>query len=402
MNNITTTQSPHGALFTCLTCQVAFHDADRQRSHYHSDWHRYNLKRKVAELPPVSADAFATKVLEKKNQLDEENEVSGSMYCLACRKDFGTENAYNNHIQSKKHKENETKFNVKYLLLDQKPIESKKKEAEDNESENLDKEKEEDLDDEEKLLKLIDDKIKRAVRLSEVDCIFCNHKSEDFEGNMEHMSIAHSFFIPDIEYLVDLKGLIKYLGEKVSIANVCLYCNGKGRELKSLEAVRGHMISKGHTKIAYDLEMDILEISDYYDFSKSYNDADQVDPDAELINKLMKLFYSVELAENEMELILPNGARIGHRSMARYYKQYIRPIDEQEERGMRRLIENGTKHTNQPIYEARGRRFLITNGEKDKFNNKQMFKDKKLHDHYTTRVGINANKLQRHFREQIL
>ncbi|KAJ1678435.1 pre-60S factor rei1, partial [Spiromyces aspiralis] len=39
-------------LYTCLTCQIAFHTAIEQRNHYRTDWHRYNLKRKVAGLPP--------------------------------------------------------------------------------------------------------------------------------------------------------------------------------------------------------------------------------------------------------------------------------------------------------------------------------------------------------------
>ena len=56
---------------------------------------------------------------------------------------------------------------------------------------------------------------------------------------MQHMTKVHSFFIPEIEYLIDLGGLIKYLGEKISIGNACLYCK---REMKSLEAVRKHMV----------------------------------------------------------------------------------------------------------------------------------------------------------------
>jgi len=56
------------------------------------------------------------------------------------------------------------------------------------------------------------------------------------------MTKIHSFFIPEIEYLVDLRGLIKYLGEKISVGNVCLYCNGRGKGMKSLEAVRKHMV----------------------------------------------------------------------------------------------------------------------------------------------------------------
>jgi pre-60S factor REI1 len=40
---------------------VAFGTADAQRLHYRSDWHRYNLKRKVAELPPVDLAQFQQK-----------------------------------------------------------------------------------------------------------------------------------------------------------------------------------------------------------------------------------------------------------------------------------------------------------------------------------------------------
>ncbi len=35
------------ASFTCISCHVAFREAAVQREHYKSDWHRYNLKRKV-------------------------------------------------------------------------------------------------------------------------------------------------------------------------------------------------------------------------------------------------------------------------------------------------------------------------------------------------------------------
>lgn len=43
-------------------------------------------------------------------------------------------------------------------------------------------------------------------------CLFCTHSSESLEANVAHMTSFHSFFIPDIEYLVDLDGLISYLG----------------------------------------------------------------------------------------------------------------------------------------------------------------------------------------------
>ena len=95
---------------------------------------------------------------------------------------------------------------------------------------------------EEEILAKIDQKIKASRRLEETECLFCNNKADTFEDNMSHMTVVHSFFIPDIEYLADIKGLIKYLGEKISVGNTCLHCNGKGREYRSLEAVRAHMV----------------------------------------------------------------------------------------------------------------------------------------------------------------
>lgn len=45
------------------------------------------------------------------------------------------------------------------------------------------------------------------------DCLFCSHHSKSLMKNLSHMTKVHSFFIPDVEFLVDLKGLIGYLGE---------------------------------------------------------------------------------------------------------------------------------------------------------------------------------------------
>lgn len=45
------------------------------------------------------------------------------------------------------------------------------------------------------------------------DCLFCSHHSRSLMKNVAHMTKDHSFFIPDVEFLVDLRGLIRYLGE---------------------------------------------------------------------------------------------------------------------------------------------------------------------------------------------
>jgi len=49
-------------LFTCVTCHVAFRSAEAQRVHFQTEWHTYNLKRKVANLNPISRADFDSKV----------------------------------------------------------------------------------------------------------------------------------------------------------------------------------------------------------------------------------------------------------------------------------------------------------------------------------------------------
>jgi pre-60S factor REI1 len=51
------------------------------------------------------------------------------------------------------------------------------------------------------------------------------------------------FFVPFVEYLKDLEGLLGYLGIKIGHAHECLYCNGRGRQsYPTLHAVREHMV----------------------------------------------------------------------------------------------------------------------------------------------------------------
>ncbi|KXZ56307.1 hypothetical protein GPECTOR_1g270 [Gonium pectorale] len=63
---------------TCLTCGIGvngpgFANAAEQRQHFKTDWHRYNVKRRLAKQPPVSEDAFE-KVLEQGTEVS----ISGS------------------------------------------------------------------------------------------------------------------------------------------------------------------------------------------------------------------------------------------------------------------------------------------------------------------------------------
>lgn len=116
-------------------------------------------------------------------------------------------------------------------------------------------------------------------RLSPGDCFFCQHRAADVTENVSHMSSAHSFFIPDQDILLDLPGLIAYLGEKVAVGNLCLYCPNGGKEFGGLEPVRRHMIDKAHCKIAYNTEEDRAELADFYDFEGDTDQSDWEDVD---------------------------------------------------------------------------------------------------------------------------
>ena len=97
------------------------------------------------------------------------------------------------------------------------------------------------------------------------DCLFCPHHSSSLVKNVAHMTKVHSFFLPDVEYLSDLKGLIKYLGEKVGVGKICLWCNEKGKSFYSTEAVQAHMHDRSHCKLFTDGDA-LLEFADFYDF----------------------------------------------------------------------------------------------------------------------------------------
>jgi pre-60S factor REI1 len=212
---------------------------------------RYNLKRKVSELPPVTAEEFQNRVLQARSA-DEESQVSQSLFCKACKKFFKSKNAHDNHLDSKKHKENLKLFMENHINEDDQQevrvsvptaevIEERRKQL------GIEEEDDEDMDVESVDSDEWDDDTENPIANN--NCIFCDHHSKNLVKNLKHMSIAHSFFIPDAEFCCDVEGLLSYLAEKVCRDFICLWCNEKGRTFYSIQGVRQHMIEKGHTKM---------------------------------------------------------------------------------------------------------------------------------------------------------
>ncbi|KAF8608661.1 hypothetical protein BDV93DRAFT_485902 [Ceratobasidium sp. AG-I] len=464
------------ALYTCLSCSIAFFSAEDQRVHYKSDHHRYNMKRRVANLPPVSAHAFDQKVLERRAETAVMASPKGAT-CQTCNKVFATENSYRSHVASRKHKENELKAALKPARTQSEDAtmepSTESKETADEPMEAAPQPQETKISltisedaTEEDIEATIDAKIAAArSKLSTNSCLFCTLTSDSIATNLEHMSSVHSFFIPDAEFVVDLPGLLGYLGEKIAVGNVCIAC--PSREFRSIEAVRKHMVDKGHCKIGYENDSQRLEISDYYDFSSSYPDAeerlkrrearaarrveraaekeaarqdvgwedvDDMDVEDAEVDEVVDEPVSdadsdsdassfdenaLSYGDTPYELVLPSGARIGHRSMKRYYDQapsraVIAPrpgsVDDENSGAalVRRLIADknsalvptkggfGAFGAGTQVVKARNR------GEaREAGRHIREFRDQNRREQFKTKVGFVHNS-QKHFRDPLL
>lgn len=304
---------------SCLTCRVCLPTAEEQREHYKGDWHIYNLKRKLNQLSPITKENFET-VRQKhlqQTQLATENAADDGkfLYCEACGKSFANQKAMEQHNTSKKHLQlidanDDNKTNNKQV----KPKCAVKIIAEvvTNDDTNDDSSDWEEIDEEEE-----------SIPFNE--CLFCSELSETMEANLGHMSFAHTFFIPEVEYCVDLKGLLNYLGVKIATGRCCLWCSEHGRQFASKRAAQQHMLDKGHTKIKFEQSGEsLLEFEDFYDYSSSYPEGEKEGDDDD-----------EEIEPNEItaddddsfQLRLPSGAVIGHRSLFVYFRQHLKPID---------------------------------------------------------------------------
>jgi len=302
----------------CLACRVFF-SGEAQRDHYRSEFHRFNLKRKVAQLPPVSREAFEQHVAD--SLITEKTSISNH-FCSICNKNCSSETAYNQHLQTKKHSIKASHSNPLQNIA----MERLRFEDPGNKSTVKDQEEEKEGKSEEEL---IAEKIKNGVRLELTDCLFCRDNFDSLEDNVSHMTEEHSFFIPDLEFLQDLPGLIAYFGEKLGIGNLCLVCN---KSFRGLEGVRSHMVDMGHCRIP-DVETD--EFDEFYDFTESYSKLGIALPENEGLTEEELFEYiqkrsGVKLSQDGLFLVLPDGRTIGHRSLQQYYRQKFHPKDNRE------------------------------------------------------------------------
>lgn len=392
------------ACFTCMACKLKFAQAEQQRLHYKTDWHRYNLKRQMAQLPHVTEAIFNQKLDQyNSNKTTSAEEVSYN--CEKCNKSFSTLNAYENHLKSKKHltvkaapsaatsklknerknkdpKERKEEATVRAYEINESSDGQLEEFIEDimgNDSDGWeDVESDEEVEEE-------DDEDLDSEALPPDHCLFCPHESVSIEDNLRHMLRSHSFFIPDVDFVVNIQAFLTYLGAKVGDGKVCLQCNLHSKQFTSISACQLHMRDKGHCQLDYEGDA-ALEYSDFYDFSASYPDGEEEDADEELASEMGQL----TMDPDTMELILPSGNRIGHRSMRRYYAQSL-PDPSQHPV----LLKSISSHYRDSIVKVETRLSNITRAKMQKAENKARF-------HKNLAVSVKANKLQKFFRKQYM
>ncbi|KAH7104282.1 C2H2 type zinc-finger-domain-containing protein [Auriculariales sp. MPI-PUGE-AT-0066] len=414
-------------VFTCKSCAIAFKTSDEQRLHYRSDHHRYNMQRRVAELEPLTAEEYNSKVVERRAEIASAS-IAKSWDCTACRKTYTTENAYLSHLNSKRHRENESQPRFQHVPSAVAP---------NNAAQSLDIP--EDAD-EQTVNAIIDARIAAAEsQLKPTSCLFCPATANDVSANLDHMLSAHSFFLPSVEHLVNIEGLLHLLASKIAVAHVCLYC---AREFRTIDAARRHMLDKSHSKVPFESTGDRRELADFYKLPSSSalaarqptaigfgaSDGPNAE-DAAATEEDIPAFQAAEaesdefdsdldgqlpLQDDPFELRLRGGQRIGHRSLARYYKQNLIPLPRAPEdpHAPKALVKSLMSDKSSALVPARGGFGAFGNGmQVVKARNAgeawhagdhvRQHRDQKRREEFRTRVAFIANH-QKHFRDPIL
>lgn len=433
--------------FTCNTCGLSFPTADLQRLHMKTDWHRYNLKRRVASLPPISSEVFAEKILQQQAQEEQEEALSqgrkgrGSGQRQQTKKDKKREERLQRRLASNQAAEEASKIrrngeerstspdraseiSSSFSLGD--PVSESGESLldakdSDNESQNGSASDADNVPESETVSKIDtetigDDEIERELQRRMArskpippNCCFITDKEfASVEENAEHMFKDYGMFIPEKEYLTDITGLMTYLGEKVGLGNMCLYCAFEGR---SLESIRAHMLSKSHIKIPYESLEDKLEISEYYDFTTTYkgrrsgksaadgddDEWEDEDEDGNVIERNDEEGSDEEDVDQDaayvdstgLELAIGN-MRVGHRTMARYYKQKFRPENDREGRGTVIAVD------------SRANGLLKPRNMTEERAQKRVWRDMKKADNTVRRRETKFINNQKHFRDDFL
>lgn len=368
--------------YTCNTCGIKFTNLASQKFHMKSEWHRYNLKRRVVGLPTITSEAFVESVAKNLINVNGFKVTSNIVNNVKNSSSVDTEDVFEDEYGFTIHKKKKkpegvrqltkkdmkrmAKFNngrnnrfnansVQFLDAGRgispsgvsvtsefshfslgESVNSAMIHTETDSNADLRSYNEEmgDLDaslessfiyvsisdaespestgySEDQALETEDeDSLENYDVISANACIYCNLQNKTLEELLDHMHHSHGFYIPDKKYLLDVEGLIRFLWNVISLDYECLSCTFIGR---SIESIQDHMISKGHCRIPYESKDDRSLFSPFYNYVQREESLS--------LDEVTDVDEPLETDATGVELTLPSGYKIGHKSMMRYYRQ---------------------------------------------------------------------------------
>ncbi|KAL3785862.1 hypothetical protein HJC23_008750 [Cyclotella cryptica] len=353
------TPNPLSATLTSTTAPgKTFSSRLELQTHYKSDWHRYNLKRRENGLPMLNEEDFNARLeaaLALRREREGREERSGVDH-LKDGKRGGKANKEGTKRGGRKENRRKPAFAKREERSEEPQVDVVTEEIVDAEITNADEEQEVEMEDQEEDQPEIDPN----------QSLFDNHVSPSLTANLTYMTNTYSFYLPDPEYCIDVEGIIGYCSEKIRLGRTCLYCQ---RIFTTSEGCMKHMRDKRHCKILYERGVDQEEFDVFYDFEEAnaqflgrktrtkkngdkdasvenaedeegeWEDVDEDDQDMDEENDDDNMeedddlyaAYQEEIATHGFditplgELIFPDGRIIGHRGLARYYKQRFAP-----------------------------------------------------------------------------
>uniref|UniRef100_A0A7S3PUX8 C2H2-type domain-containing protein n=1 Tax=Chaetoceros debilis TaxID=122233 RepID=A0A7S3PUX8_9STRA len=342
--------------------------------HYKSDWHKYNLKRREANMAMLTHDEFSARLeaaMAMRREKEGREERSGRDHLKDKNADGKKSKKKSRQRLSKRQLRQQERCGTLSASI-QNPAEAEDGVGDmevDNNLHNLEEEE--------------------VPEINPRQSLFDTHVSAGVQENIEYMYKKYGFFVPDAECLVDKEGLIGYCSEKIKLGHICLYCQ---RLFKTWRGCQEHMINTRHTKLRYEAGIDLHEYDPFYDFTADNKDfmqfgignhrrkqrqnvaTDDVETeefDEEVLDdddgKWEDIDSDEDMEEQDGiyaayqdeinrhgfdvtplgELVFPDGRIIGHRGLSKYYKQRIAPEDE------RVAVTAAKKSSGERVYQGR-------------------------------------------------
>lgn len=360
---------------------------EEKQSHYATEFHALNAKRRAADLPPVTESGYQRlkeqQASEAKAAEDAEAEV---LYiCEACHKTFGAAGQFQTHNSSKRHREK-----VKEIIAERKAAKLAEKEREAA-----------GLPPVPEPTPVPDATLSGAAGEGELmigcnHCLFCWKDNGTIEDNLRHMQLAHSFYVPDVEHCTEPEGLVEYLHSKIIEEHLCLWCTGS-KKYESPEAARQHMTDKAHCAMRYEEEGEFDEYEQFYDYDTGSEDEDEGNALALVLPGSEQMS---SLASSAGDLPLPGGGVARHRALMKYYRQNIRPVDERRESlraAMSRLAldykaSGGERHLGLSLTQRFNMGIGTRGNRTDASDQRRIEKQER---HFKLQTGMSQNKIMR-------